>query len=117
MALNFLVTGVKMLAKKMAKDKLKKKAKDFVKGKDVELDADADSQSYTAGTLTFANWDIQFAVGAEGSISDVFVDKSSIGSTFTTDAASFAEIVTAKKDDAGATNSEYTWTRWYAVNN
>ena len=68
-------------------------------------------------TLTFANWDIQFAVGAEGSISDVFVDKSSIGSTFTTDAASFAEIVTAKKDDAGATNSEYTWTRWYAVNN
>lgn len=90
---------------------------DFVKGKDVELDADADSQSYTAGTLTFANWDIQFAVGAEGSISDVFVDKSSIGSTFTTDAASFAEIVTAKKDDAGATNSEYTWTRWYAVNN
>ena len=39
MALNFLVMGVKALAKKVGKGALKKKAKDFVKGiKDMKKD-------------------------------------------------------------------------------
>lgn len=86
---------------------------DFVASKDVELDADADSASYTAGTLTFANWDIQYA-GSAGTLDKTFVDKSTVGSTFSADASTFAEIVTAKKADAGATDSEYEWTYWFA---
>ena len=69
---------------------------DFVASKDVELDADADSASYTAGTLTFANWDIQYA-GTATTLDKTFVDKSTVGSTFSADASTFAEIVTAKK--------------------
>lgn len=90
-------------------------AKDFTEGKDVELDASADAATYTAGTLTFANWDIQYPLADDDSvctgeaINKIFDDKVD-ASTFEADAANWAEIVTAKKADAGADESAFAWT-------
>lgn len=87
----------------------------FTSGKDVELDASADAATYTAGTLTFTNWDIQYPLADDGSvcageaINKIFDDKVD-ESTFEADAANWAEIVTAKKSDAGADESAFDWT-------
>ncbi|NCG04899.1 MAG: hypothetical protein GWO82_06180 [Bacteroidetes bacterium] len=90
-------------------------ALNFTEGKDVELDASADAATYTAGTLTFANWDIQYPLADDDSvcageaINKIFDDKVD-ASTFEADAAGWAEIVTAKKADAGADESAFDWT-------
>tara|TARA_Y200000002_G_scaffold365522_1_gene355555 strand:+ start:45 stop:1307 length:1263 start_codon:yes stop_codon:yes gene_type:complete len=90
-------------------------ALNFTKGKDVELDASADAASYTAGTLTFLNWDIQYpladddTVCAGEAVDKIFDDKVD-ESTFEADASGWAEIVTAKKSDAGADESAFDWT-------
>ena len=90
-------------------------ALNFTEGKDVELDASADATSYTNGTLTFLNWDIQYPLADDDSvcageaINKIFDDKVD-ESTFETDAAGWAEIVTAKKADAGADESAFAWT-------
>ena len=90
-------------------------ALNFTEGKDVELDASADATSYTNGTLTFSNWDIQYPLADDDSvcageaINKIFDDKVN-ESTFETDAAGWAEIVTAKKADAGADESAFAWT-------
>lgn len=90
-------------------------ALNFTEGKDVELDASADAASYTAGTLTFLNWDIQYpladddTVCAGEAVDKIFDDKVD-ESTFEADAAGWAEIVTAKKSDAGADESAFAWT-------
>ena len=90
-------------------------ALNFTEGKDVELDASADAATYTAGTLTFANWDIQYPLADDDSvcageaINKIFDDKVD-ASTFEADAANWAEIVTAKKADAGADESAFDWT-------
>ena len=87
----------------------------FTSGKDVELDASADAATYTAGTLTFTNWDIQYPLADDDSvcageaINKIFDDKVD-ESTFEADAANWAEIVTAKKADAGADESAFAWT-------
>jgi hypothetical protein len=88
---------------------------DFTAGKDVELDASADATSYTAGTLTFSNWDIQYPLAddnsvCEGETVDKIFDDKSDESTFEADAATWAEIVTDKKADAGADESAFAWT-------
>lgn len=90
-------------------------ALNFTEGKDVELDASADATSYTNGTLTFLNWDIQYPLADDDSvcageaINKIFDDKVD-ASTFEADAANWAEIVTAKKADAGADESAFAWT-------
>lgn len=90
-------------------------ALNFTEGKDVELDASADATSYTNGTLTFLNWDIQYPLADDNSvcageaINKIFDDKVD-ASTFEADAANWAEIVTAKKADAGADESAFAWT-------
>lgn len=90
-------------------------ALNFTSGKDVELDASADATSYTNGTLIFQNWDIQYPLADDNSvcageaIDKIFDDKVD-ESTFETDAAGWAEIVTAKKADAGADESAFAWT-------
>ncbi len=87
----------------------------FTSGKDVELDASADAASYTAGTLTFSNWDIQYPLADDGSVcsgetvDQIFDDKSD-ESSFQADAANWAEIVTGKNSDAGANESAFDWT-------
>ena len=60
----------------------------FTSGKDVELDASADAATYTAGTLTFTNWDIQYPLADDGSvcageaINKIFDDKAKIKKLF-----------------------------------
>ena len=83
--------------------------------KDVELDAEADADSYTAGTLTFSNWDIQYPLADDGTVCEgetvenIFDDKSNT-SSFEADAATWAEIVNEKQADAGADESVFVWT-------
>ena len=90
-------------------------ALNFTEGKDVELDASEDATSYTNETLTFLNWDIQYPLADDDSvcageaINKIFDDKVD-ASTFEADAANWAEIVTAKKADAGADESAFAWT-------
>lgn len=87
----------------------------FTEGKDVELDASADAATYNAGDLTFVNWDIQYPLADDGTVcagetvNEIF-DCISNDSTFEADASTFAEIVTAKKSDAGADESAFSWT-------
>lgn len=90
--------------------------KDFVGGKDIELDAQADSDSYAEGKLTFTNIDIQHPVDSDGNtcsgtetINQIFDDKVD-SSKFESDATSFAEIVTSKKEGNGADESAFSWT-------
>jgi len=87
----------------------------FTEGKDVELDASADATTYTAGDLTFENWDIQYPLADDdtvcpGETVNKIFDCKSDESDFETDASTFAEIVTAKKSDAGADESAFSWT-------
>lgn len=90
-------------------------ALNFTIGKDVELDASADASSYTAKTLTFSNWDIQYPLAdddsvCEGKTVDLIFDDKSNESTFEADAATWAEIVTEKQADAGADETAFDWT-------
>lgn len=90
----------------------------FAGGKDVELDASADAATYSSGKLTFSNIDILHPLDADGnscsnveSLSEIFDDKTDpTESTFESDSTTFAEIVTAKKDDSGIDESLFTWT-------
>jgi hypothetical protein len=90
-------------------------ALNFTIEKDVELDASADAASYTANTLTFSNWDIQYPLADDNSVCvgetvDKIFDDRSDESTFEADAANWAEIVTEKQADAGADESAFAWT-------
>ncbi len=90
----------------------------FAGGKDVELDASADAATYSSGKLTFTNIDILHPLDADGnscsnveSLSEIFDDKTDpTESTFESDSTTFAEIVTAKKDDSGVDESLFSWT-------
>ncbi|MEK9613830.1 MAG: hypothetical protein VW080_07895 [Flavobacteriaceae bacterium] len=90
----------------------------FAGGKDVELDASADAATYSSGKLTFSNIDILHPLDADGnscsnveSLSEIFDDKTDpTESTFESDSTTFAEIVTAKKDDSGIDESLFLWT-------
>ena len=97
--------------------------KNFAGGKDVELDDTADANSYTAGTLTFTNIDIQYPTDSEGavcsdveSLDKIFDDKTeTTESSFETDALNFAEIVSTQQQGNGVNESIFSWT-FYAKN-
>ena len=82
------------------------------------MDASADAATYSSGKLTFSNIDILHPLDADGnscsnveSLSEIFDDKTDpTESTFESDSTTFAEIVTAKKDDSGIDESLFTWT-------
>ena len=90
----------------------------FAGGKDIELDAAADSASYTAGTLTFSNINILYPSDLDAnvcsnveSINQIFDDKTDpVQSSFESDATSFAEIVSEKKEGNGIDESKLSWT-------
>ena len=89
----------------------------FTDGKDIELDKDADANSYTAGTLTFSGYQFTPAVHdgsdcftpnlTDGSI---FNDKSSVGSTFEADGATICTVVGSGANTVGANPSDFSWT-------
>ena len=97
--------------------------KNFAGGKDVELDATPDANSYTAGTLTFTNIDIQYPTDSEGAVCDdvesldkIFDDKTeTTESSFETDAINFSEIVSTQQQGNGVDESIFSWT-FYAKN-
>jgi len=82
-------------------------AKGFKDNSDVELDNDGVAENYTAGLLSFSNWEIELPSGVTTS-ADVFTDKSEIGSTFKADAATFSSAVTSPT--VGANTSVFSWT-------
>ena len=90
----------------------------FAGGKDIELDAAADSASYTASKLTFSNIDILYPSDLDAnvcsnveSINQIFDDKTDpVQSSFESDATSFAEIVSEKKEGNGIDESKLSWT-------
>lgn len=76
---------------------------------DVELDNDGVAANYSAGKLTFDNWQIVLPEGVSTSAS-IFSDKSDVGSTFGSDAANFSSSVTSSSRSTGADISVFTWT-------
>ena len=89
----------------------------FTDGKDIELDKDADANSYTAGTLTFSGY--QFTPATDGgndcftpNLTDgsIFNDKSSVGSTFEADGATICTVVGSGANTVGANPSDFSWT-------
>ena len=97
--------------------------RDFSIGKDVELDASADAETYSSGKLTFTNIDIIYPLDTDGNVcSDVetldkiFDDKTDpVESTFEIDALTFAEIVTEQQNGNGVDESVFSWT-FYSKN-
>lgn len=85
-------------------------AKGFAEGKDVELDNDGVALNYTNGKLVFKNWNFlpNELCATEALEGGIFDDKSDIGSSFETDANTFAKIVTTP--DVGANESVFSWT-------
>ena len=89
----------------------------FTDGKDIELDKDADANSYTAGTLTFSGY--EFTPATDGgsdcftpNLTDgsIFNDKSSVGSTFEADGATICTVVATGSNSVGANPSDFSWT-------
>ena len=89
----------------------------FTEGKDIELDKDADANSYTAGTLTFSGY--QFTPATDGGndcftpdLTDgsIFNDKSSVGSTFEADGATICTVVASGANTVGANPADFSWT-------
>lgn len=76
---------------------------------DVELDNDGVAANYTAGLLTFLDWEIVLPTGVATS-SEIFDDRSDIGSTFEADAANFSSAVVADAATVGADTSAFSWT-------
>lgn len=75
----------------------------------VELDNDGVAENYTSGILSFANWEVVLPAGVE-SAAEIFEDRSDIGSTFETDAATFSTAVTTETATVGADTSVFAWT-------
>jgi len=84
--------------------------KGFAEGKDVELDNDGVALNYTNGLLVFKNWNFlpNESCTTEALEGGIFDDKSDIGSTFETDANTFAKIVNIA--EVGADESVFNWT-------
>jgi len=85
-------------------------AKGFALEKDVELDNDGVALNYTNGKLVFKNWNFlpNESCATEALEGGIFDDKSNIGSSFETDANTFAKIVTTP--EVGADESVFNWT-------
>ena len=87
----------------------------FQSGKDFELDAEADSASFEAGTLTFSNIEIVIPEGSSLTGGDLFNDKSETPNAMFEDAKNlagetFAKSVTQDNKSVGADLSVFAWT-------
>jgi len=87
----------------------------FQVGKDFELDAEADSASFEAGTLTFSNIEIVIPDGSSLTGGDLFNDKSETPNAMFEDAKNlagetFAKGVTSGSNTVGADASVFGWT-------
>jgi hypothetical protein len=87
----------------------------FQSGKDFELDAEADSASFEAGTLTFSNIEIVIPEGSSLTGGDLFNDKSETPNAMFEDAKNlagetFAKSVTQENKSVGADLSVFAWT-------
>ena len=87
----------------------------FQAGKDFELDAEADSASFEAGTLTFSNIEIVIPDGSSLTGGDLFNDKSDTPNAMFEDAKkldgeSFGKGVTKETSSVGADRSAFSWT-------
>jgi hypothetical protein len=87
----------------------------FQSGKDFELDAEADSVSFEAGTLTFSNIEIIIPDGSSLTGGDLFNDKSETPNAMFEDAKNlagetFAKSVTQDNKSVGADLSVFAWT-------
>jgi hypothetical protein len=87
----------------------------FQSGKDFELDAEADSVSFEAGTLTFSNIEIVIPDGSSLTGGDLFNDKSETPNAMFEDAKNlagetFAKSVTQENKSVGADLSVFAWT-------
>lgn len=87
----------------------------FQVGKDFELDAEADSASFEAGTLTFSNIEIVIPDGSSLTGGDLFNDKSETPNAMFEDAKNlagetFAKGVTQENKTVGADLSVFGWT-------
>ena len=87
----------------------------FQSGKDFELDAEADSVSFEAGTLTFSNIEIVIPDGSSLTGGDLFNDKSETPNAMFEDAKNlagetFAKSVTQDNKSVGADLSVFAWT-------
>jgi len=87
----------------------------FQSGKDFELDAEADSVSFEAGTLTFSNIEIVIPDGSSLTGGDLFNDKSETPNAMFEDAKNlagetFAKSVTQDNKSVGADLSIFAWT-------
>ncbi|NHF58661.1 hypothetical protein FK220_004880 [Flavobacteriaceae bacterium TP-CH-4] len=77
---------------------------------DVELDNDGVAANYTAGELTFSAWEIVLPEGVTSS-DEIFDDRSDVGSSFETDAATFSSSVAdTASATVGANTSAFSWT-------
>ena len=84
----------------------------FQSGKDFELDAEADSASFEAGTLTFSNIEIVIPDGSSLTGGDLFNDKSETPNAMFEDAKNlagetFAKSVTQDNKSVGADLSQF----------
>ena len=87
----------------------------FQSGKDFELDAEADSASFEAGTLTFSNIEIVIPDGSSLTGGDLFNDNSETPNAMFEDAKNlagetFAKSVTQDNKSVGADLSVFAWT-------
>ena len=87
----------------------------FQVGKDFELDAEADSASFEAGTLTFSNIEIIIPDGSSLTGGDLFNDKSDTPNAMFEDAKNldgetFGKGVTKETSSVGADRSAFSWT-------
>ena len=87
----------------------------FQSGKDFELDAEADSASFEAGTLTFSNIEIVIPDGSSLTGGDLFNDKSETPNAMFEDAKNlagetFTKSVTQNNKSVGADLSVFAWT-------
>ena len=86
----------------------------FQAGKDFELDADADSKTYTDGDLVFKNFQVDVPDGASLTGGDIFNDKSSTPNANYEDGktiggASFVTNVAKASQTGGADVSVWAW--------
>jgi len=87
----------------------------FQAGKDFELDAEADSASFEAGTLTFTNIEIIVPTGSSITGGDLFNDKSDTPNAMFEDAknlagVTFAKSVASGSQTVGADKTKFSWT-------
>ena len=82
-------------------------AKNFNSNQFVELSDEGSAANYTAGDLSFSNWEIALMDGE--TISGMFKDKTNTTS-FSADAPNFATAVTEGSQTVGADLSQFDWT-------